>query len=116
MPSSRLDRLNRTLLHTLGEIVEERVRQDAKFGDQADRPPTDWLAILGEEFGEVSREVCETLDLPGLRETAAETEAAEIEFDNHRLNMRRELIQTAAVAVAMVQTGDLMGWWPTTTK
>lgn len=100
-----------TLYTILGEIVGERMHQEAKFGDQSHRSPFEWLAILAEEFGEAARGVCETGFLP---EPFGDDEATEIALAAAGRNFRQELIQTAAVAVAMLQTGDRRGWWPTT--
>lgn len=76
----------------LKEVEEERKRQDSKWGVQNHHPMV-WLSILGEEFGEVNRG------------------AQEAYFDNYESygdwgNYREELIQVAAVAVAMVQSLD----------
>ncbi len=67
----------------MGEVIQERHAQDEKWGEQ-NHEAAFWLAILGEEFGEVCRAVCE--DDPD--------------------NYREELIQTAAVCVAMVECFD----------
>ncbi len=79
----------------LDEIHRERRAQDRKFGDQTGKGIPKWHAILAEEAGEASKEICEILHGGGSRE-----------------NLREELIQTAAVAVAFIQYGDLQGWWP----
>jgi hypothetical protein len=69
----------------LQEVALERVAQNAKWGIQNHQPPM-WVAILGEEFGEVCKEVCdENTDQP---------------------NYRIELIQVAAVAVSMIECYD----------
>lgn len=82
----------------LNDILNERDRQDAKFpgqwdafrqmlgnGDDSARFATGRMcAILGEEYGEVCRDICE-MDLKHLRE---------------------ELIQLATVAVRMVEALD----------
>lgn len=76
----------------LQEIREERERQErlkaaGKFAyTAADKELTNHerLAILAEEFGEVARAIC----------------------DGDRSNMREELIQVAAVALAWVQGLD----------
>lgn len=65
------------------EIREERIRQDKKFGEQHHSLPV-WNLILGEERGEVERAI--------------------LEHDPD--HTREELIQVAAVAVAMIQTID----------
>jgi NTP pyrophosphatase (non-canonical NTP hydrolase) len=65
------------------EVGEERARQDAKWGIQ-DHIPLKWNAILGEEFGEVSKAILE----------------------NDQTNYREELIQVAAVAIAAIENLD----------
>lgn len=67
----------------LGEVLVERVRQQVKWGEQNHNAPL-WFAILGEEVGEVANAFLE-------RDMA---------------NYRTELIQVAAVAVAMVEAYD----------
>jgi NTP pyrophosphatase (non-canonical NTP hydrolase) len=67
----------------LNEVVLERIRQQMKWGEQNHNAPM-WYAILGEEFGEVAN--------------------AFLEYDME--NYRTELIQVAAVAVAMVEAYD----------
>lgn len=75
----------------LSEVRDERLRQDARFGEQNHHAFT-WIAILMEEVGEVSRA------------------ALEHHFDDYELDnldgYREELIQVAAVAVAMVESLD----------
>lgn len=71
------------------EIDAERERQDAKFGANRQQLPAEWLMILGEEVGEVNKA------------------ALEAHFNGESLdNYRRELIQVAAVAVAMIEALD----------
>jgi NTP pyrophosphatase (non-canonical NTP hydrolase) len=74
------------------EIMAEREIQDRKWGQQ-DHYPMEWLAILGEEIGEVNRAVLEA------------------HFKEHYPkgsweNYRKELIQVAAVVVAMIECHD----------
>lgn len=78
----------------LSEVKAERERQDKKWGQQ-NHHPVEWLAILGEEFGEVSKAACE----------------AYFHYENGETwaDYRNELIQTAAVAVAMVECLDRNG-------
>jgi NTP pyrophosphatase (non-canonical NTP hydrolase) len=66
-------------------IREERQKQIDKWGTQH-HDPRMWLAILGEEFGEVAKEIAE-----GRIKT----------FD--RVAYVKELAQVAAVAVAAIQ-------------
>lgn len=65
------------------EIAKERARQDKKWGIQ-NHAPFKWLAILGEEVGEANKAALE--DKPD--------------------EYRNELIQVAAVAMAMVECHD----------
>lgn len=67
----------------LFEVLEERVRQQAKWGEQNHNAPM-WYGILGEEVGEVARGF--------------------LEYDME--NYREELVQVAAVAVAAVEAYD----------
>lgn len=78
----------------LKEIEEERKKQDIKWGVQ-NHHPVEWLSILGEEFGEVSKAACE----------------AHFHYENGNTwdDYRKELIQTAAVAVSMVECIDRNG-------
>lgn len=74
----------------LAAVMRERHRQLAKFGHQRHANPGVWLAILGEEFGEV----CEAAGpLMGLG-TGKQTDADDL---------YTELIQVAAVAVAWAE-------------
>jgi hypothetical protein len=84
------------LAQVLDLVVRERHRQDQKWGsiDNFDsRPLPNWLAILAEEFGEVAEEVCE-IGVHGL------------DTPERRNALRNELIQVAAVAVAMIEHLD----------
>ncbi len=75
----------------LDEVLAERERQDAKWGQQ-NHEPAKYFAILSEEHGESAKEVVEA--------TFATNPAKRLK---HLLNLRDELIQTAAVACAMVE-------------
>lgn len=59
-------------------VRQERVRQQAKYPDDRNLPPLFWHAILSEEVGEVARGILE---------------------GDHE-NVKEELIQVAAVAIA----------------
>jgi NTP pyrophosphatase (non-canonical NTP hydrolase) len=73
----------------LAEVMRERAIQDAKWGEQNHHPAW-WLSILGEEFGEVCKAVCEN-------------------NDTGKGSYRDELVQVAAVAVAMIECYDRIG-------
>lgn len=79
----------------LKDIESERIRQDSKFGVTRRLTPTEWLPILIEEVGEFAMAICDESD-----------------YDH----MREELIQIAALAVAIIQdldeqSNDLDNWY-----
>lgn len=88
---------NSNLEPILDELRRERAAQDRKFGDQGHKGIAEWHAILAEEAGEVSKEVCEVLH----GDTSTE----------RMLALRAELVQTAAVALAWLEYGDASNWW-----
>jgi len=82
----------------LNDVIRERTRQDLKWGEQ-NHAPYKYLAILGEEFGETCRaaqdvEMCKNdTALPALL-----------------YHLRLEAVQTAAVALAIVECLDREKW------
>jgi NTP pyrophosphatase (non-canonical NTP hydrolase) len=78
----------------LSEVVDERKRQDIKWGEQ-NHDPFAYLCILTEEVGEASKAALEAHDWEN--ETWNSDKIGEL---------REELIQIAAVAVAMVECLD----------
>ena len=75
------------------EVQDERRKQDKKWGPQS-HAPIEWIAILGEEFGEASKEALEH-----------HWAGKHYPVDEFRLiRLRAELIQVAAVAVAFVES------------
>lgn len=88
----------RRVSRVIQEILLERSHQESKHGarNAAERARMSkrecflhYMAILGEEIGEVSNAYLE----------------------NDPANIRKELIQSAAVIVAMVEYGDQDGWF-----
>lgn len=77
------------------DVVKERVRQDAKWGEQNHHPAV-WQGILGEEFGELCQAINETIFDNGPEEKKK----------GGYKNMRAEAIQVAAVAVGFVEMLD----------
>lgn len=75
------------------EIQAERQRQDEKWGEQNHKPVV-WLSILMEEVGEAAKEAVEA------RQYFHEN------YDDKLRNYRTELIQVAAVCVAMIESLD----------
>lgn len=69
------------------EVAAERARQDERWGEQ-NQDDFVWGAILAEEVGEVNRAMLEARD------------------GNGGGNLREELLQVAAVAVAWVESID----------
>lgn len=89
---------NAETLNVLSDVSSERTRQLTKFGVQ-DHPIADWFLILQEEVGEAAREACEHVFRGRFPEHYAD--------DPERLHrLRKELIEVAAVAVAMVESLD----------
>lgn len=86
------EELLRKTQNVLAEVGWERLRQDKAWGVQ-DHSQMLWLGILAEEFGEAAKEI------------------NELHFDRIRtvVKLRDELIQVAAVAVAMVESLDRNG-------
>ncbi|CAM4156265.1 hypothetical protein [Deinococcus marmoris] len=82
----------------LGEVLAERQRQDAKWGQQ-DHDPSTWLMVLAEEVGEANQAVFETL-FPTYDKRAAQHGPRTL------AEYRQELIQVAAVAVAAIESLD----------
>lgn len=75
----------------LSEVLHERLNQEKRWGQQNHNPFV-WATILGEEVGEVSKAIQECYF----------RRASWLEY-------RQELIQVAAVAVAMVESFDRNG-------
>lgn len=76
------------------DIIEERIRQDQKWGEQNHNPYT-YLAILIEEVGEFSQAALQT-----------QFGGKHGGFDH----LREEAVQTAAVALAIVECLDRGKW------
>lgn len=72
------------------QIAAERTRQDSKWGEQ-NHAPAFYLMILGEEVGEANKAALEAYFLK---------DPARLE------DYRDELIQVAAVAIAMIECLD----------
>ncbi len=88
----------------LDEVAKERSRQDEKWGIQ-NHLPIEYCAILGEEVGEVNKAALEAHF--GYAYNHGEFPAkTELSKSLHLEDYRKELIQVAAVAVAMVECYD----------
>lgn len=82
-----------------GDVLKERLRQDEKFGPDQNHDPMVWLAILGEEYGEAARAALHAA-------FAIQSSPTGPSYGRHLAELREELIQVAAVAVAAVETLD----------
>lgn len=93
--------------NVLTEVGKERIQQHRKWGEQ-NHCPWRWLAILGEEAGEANKAVLES--------SRINPETKRLEFPSitplkeGKGCYREELIQVAAVAVAMVECLDRGEW------
>lgn len=88
----------------LADVLRERIRQDEKWGEQ-NHDPLAWVAILTEEVGEASKEAVNAcLPFP-------ESGARPLGFVEERLQaFRTEMVQTAAVALQIVEAMDRDKW------
>lgn len=85
------------------DVVPERRKQFQKWGEQ-NRNPLEWLGILAEEFGEVSREAVDFYFENGTEFVVDDTKEM---IQSERLSRyRAELVQVAAVAVQAIECLD----------
>jgi hypothetical protein len=82
----------------LREVAAERKRQDELWGEQ-NHDPLKYLVILNEEVGEANKAICDSLDF-----------ATGFIFQKGITEYRKELVQVAAVAVAMIECVDRKEW------
>jgi hypothetical protein len=80
----------RNQINILNEVIRERMRQDEKWGIQR-HAAVDWLAILGEEYGEACKAAIESKFKHG---------------SSSWEGYREELIQIAAVAISAIESYD----------
>lgn len=88
-------------MEVLYEVQAERQRQDDIWGEQ-NHDPFGWIAILGEEYGEVCKDALKMYF--GGAESGKPVHHTRIKL------YREELIQVAAVAVAAVESLDRNGY------
>jgi hypothetical protein len=80
------------------DVITERYRQEKKWGEQ-NHDPFFYLTVLGEEYGESCQAA---LDAHNACRDPAKLE-----------HLRSELVQTAAVALAIIECLDRKKWlWP----
>jgi NTP pyrophosphatase (non-canonical NTP hydrolase) len=80
--------VSKVMFKAIRDVVDERKRQDKKWGEQ-NHAPMVWIPILVEEVGEFSEEA--------LADHFAGTRTA---------NLRIEAVQVAAVALAIIECID----------
>lgn len=88
------------------EIHEERMSQNRTWGVQ-DHNPFEWLAILGEEVGEVNKAAMEWYFA---HEKPCKWRQEDLSHVYDKRRYREELIQVAAVAKAMIESLDRDEW------
>lgn len=81
----------------LQDVIKERKRQNNKWGEQ-NHHPFKYLSILGKEFGEACKASNDAYDWKNGY------------WSKSLKHYRKELIQVAAVAVAMVECLDRGKW------
>ena len=93
--------LNADTYTAIQSILDERCRQERKWGTQS-HPAHIWLAILGEEYGELC-EASLQYELPHLHNPSGEYDLPPSQL---RAALRKEAVQVAAVATAMIESLD----------
>lgn len=89
----------------LHEVADERADQNTKWGKQQHCPKS-WLMILGEEVGEANKAVLEACNFENGRLVSINRE----KLKGFKGAYREELVQVAAVAVAMIECLDEDQW------
>ena len=87
----------------MADVASERERNAAHWGEQ-NHTVAMWLLILGEEVGEVARGV---LEFSG--KVTSSAELLHIAASDAVDDVRRELVQVAAVALAAIECIDRNG-------
>ena len=83
-----------SLAQTMKDVLDERVRQVARWGDDVGKPDTDFFLVLTEEVGEVAREMLR-IDPDATTEDLQHLEA-----------LYGEVVQVAAVSFAWLEEID----------
>lgn len=81
----------------MDDVIAERERQNQKWGEQ-NHSPMQWLPILMEEVGEASQRAVQAY-FGGARD-------GQRVHDERQAQYREEMVQVAAVAVAMIECFD----------
>lgn len=105
-------KVNAEHVPVLAAIQGERERQDKKWGPQNHEYPM-WLPILAEEMGEAAKEFLKAT-FPAVEAEGARREGNPVDtitVEERRKRFRKELIEAAAVLVAMIECGDRNQWF-----
>ncbi len=78
----------------LALVMDERARQDEKWGDQSRQSLFEWMSILGEEYGEL----CEAVNETCFHSTYVNPEKGGMDA------LQREATHVAVVAVAIMES------------
>jgi hypothetical protein len=97
-----MDSLNNGFTQALIDVIAERGKQDAKWGVQ-DHEITMWLTILMEEVGEAAKDI---LDSRHGGSTDGQCGSQEEYRQHKQACYRAEMVQVAAVALAMIECYD----------
>lgn len=90
--------------HEILTLIElERNRQDRIWGPQ-NHSQIVWLGILAEEFGELAKEVNEFHFRPAMNANPVVVDTYEQCLGIQKQKLEEELVQTAAVCVAMLES------------
>lgn len=90
-----------TQIKAINDILAERIRQDGKWGE-SNHDPSLWLVILNKKVGEASEATLRA-------RFASDDDAASASLRD----FRTEMVQVAAVALAIVECLDRGRWaWP----
>lgn len=94
-------------------LLEERVRQDAKWGEQ-NHGPSDWILILQEEIGEFAQRALQRkFGGHSMHHLVACSACGDMDGCHVPANLKCELIQAAAVALAMLECCERNQWHKT---
>lgn len=93
-------------------VLEERAEQDAKWGEQ-NHEPGDWLLILQEEIGEWSQRALQRrFGSHSMHHLKACTACGDMDGCHVPQNLKAELVQVVAVALAMLECCERNRWCP----
>lgn len=91
-------------------VLEERAKQDGKWGEQ-NHEPSDWLAILLEEVGEFSRRALDRrFGSHSMHHLKPCSSCGDMDGCHVPMNLQAELVQVAAVALAMLECSHRNKW------